>query len=126
MAVFLQTVFAFPVAIFTTLLLICVLFWLVGAVGIFDIDGLEVSDGEAVSASGLGGLLLKFKLHEIPFTVLITVVCLLAWICSYVLFRVLQTPTANIGVLYYAFGTANVVASACGRLCFNLHCLKTV
>lgn len=115
MTQFLATIFAFPVVIYTTLLLLCVLFWLVGAIGIFQFDTLEVSDvsidGETVTVSGLAGLLLKFKLAEIPFTVLITVICLLSWLTSYVLFRMTPTSFQSIKLVHYGISLVNILMS---------------
>lgn len=113
MMLFLETIFAFPVVIYTGLLLLCVLFWLIGAIDIFQLDSLDISpEGDAGSVNVLGGILLKFKLHEIPFTIVITVLILLAWLSSYIIFRLFQMPMKDVGLLYYGLGFANVFISA--------------
>ncbi|MGL4675772.1 MAG: hypothetical protein ACRCXK_13025, partial [Wohlfahrtiimonas sp.] len=112
MMLFLETIFAFPVVIYTTLLLLCIVFWLFGAIDIFQLDSLDISpEGDAGSLNALGGILLKFKLHEIPFTVVATFVSLFAWLTSYLIFRTIQMPMKEITLLYYGVGLANVLAS---------------
>lgn len=112
MMLFLETIFAFPVVIYTTLLLLCIVFWLIGAIDIFQLDSLDISpEGDAGSLNALGGILLKFKLHEIPFTVVATFVALFAWLTSYLIFRTLQMPMKEITLLYYGLGLANILVS---------------
>lgn len=113
MMLFLETIFAFPVVIYTTLLLLCIIFWLIGAIDIFQLDSLDISpEGDAGSLNALGGILLKFKLHEIPFTVVATFVALFAWLTSYFIFRMLQMPMKDVALLYYGVGLANILVSA--------------
>lgn len=112
MMLFLETIFAFPVVIYTTLLLLCVFFWLIGAIDIFQLDSLDISpEGDAGAVNALGGILLKFKLHEIPFTVVATFVALFAWLTSYLIFRTLQMPMKEITLLYYGVGLINILVS---------------
>lgn len=112
MMLFLETIFAFPVVIYTTLLLLCIVFWLIGAIDIFQLDSLDISpEGDAGSLNALGGILLKFKLHEIPFTVVATFVALFAWLTSYLIFHTLQMPMKEITLLYYGLGLANILVS---------------
>lgn len=113
MTLFLETIFSFPVVIYTTLLLISVLFWLFGAIDIFQSDSLDASsvDSDAGLASGLNGILLKFKLNEIPFTIVLTFIFLFAWLSSYILYRIFQTPMKGIALIYYGIGVANLLSS---------------
>lgn len=112
MMLFLETIFAFPVVIYTTLLLLCVFFWLIGAIDIFQLDSLDISpEGDIGSLNALAGILLKFKLHEIPFTVVATCVALFAWLTSYGIFRTLQMPMKDVSLIYYGLGFANILVS---------------
>lgn len=112
MMLFLETIFAFPVVIYTTLLLIFVFFWLIGVIDIFQLDSLDIdADADAGPSSALGGVLLKFKLHEIPFTVVATFVSLFAWLSSYIIFRSFQMPVKEMAFLYYGLGFANIIIS---------------
>lgn len=112
MMLFLETIFAFPVVIYTTLLLLCVFFWLIGAIDIFQLNSLDISpEGDTGSLNALGGILLKFKLHEIPFTVVATCVALFAWLTSYGIFRTLQMPMKDVPLIYYGLGFANILVS---------------
>ena len=78
----------FPTAIFSVALIVVGLFWLLAIVGLVDIDffDLEIEIDAETDASGLGplaGLLLKFGLHGVPVTVVISVLVLLSWLFCY-------------------------------------------
>lgn len=88
----------FPTVIFSTLLGIVVIYWIVGALGIVDL-GLS-SDAEIeidadvdadVSAGGIAGLFLTFGLTGIPFTLIISIIILICWLISiYLQFYILS------------------------------------
>lgn len=91
---FVYTAFAFPTVVFTFLLGLAVLFWLVSLFGLFDmdslVDGLDGGDGGFDDTGGfLAGLLWRFRLVGYPLTLVFTVVALLGWwICYYAMFFV--------------------------------------
>jgi len=85
-----QTVMSFPTVIFTVLLIICLLYWLVAVLGLVDLDVLDVDlDGDIDSAdsleaqNGIAGLLLKFGLGGVPLTITVTSIALFGWLISY-------------------------------------------
>jgi len=85
-----QTVMSFPTVIFTVLLIICLLYWLVAVLGLVDLDVLDVDlDGDIDTAdsleaqNGIAGLLLKFGLGGVPLTITITSIALFGWLISY-------------------------------------------
>ena len=85
-----QTVTSFPTVIFTVMLLVCVFYWAVAALGLvdldiidFDMDGdIDINDSVEMQA-GVSGLLLKLGLNHVPFTIVITIATLIAWVLSY-------------------------------------------
>lgn len=89
---FVYTAFSFPTVVFTFLLALSLLFWLVSLVGLFDsdglVDGLDGGDGGLDSAGGfLAGLLWRFRLVGYPLTVVFTLLTLLGWwICYYAMY----------------------------------------
>ncbi|WP_392562317.1 hypothetical protein RHO12_02200 [Orbus sturtevantii] len=106
MELFFAIFFSFPVIIFSTLLTLCVLYWLVAAIGILHIDCLDVDfDGiDASPSTGLGGLLLKWGFNEVPMTLIITLISLFGWIFSYLCLRYILIHFITISWLYYLAG----------------------
>lgn len=110
---FLTTCFSFPVNIFTGLLIIAALYWLVASLGLLDIDtldmdidpggGADIGDigdigdvggpdmaggahnmaGGAHSMGALASLLFHLGLYGVPMTLILTFICLVGWFVSY-------------------------------------------
>ena len=105
----------FPTVIYSTLLGIVVIYWLVGMLGIIDLDlapdadlDIELDTDVTASAGALTGLLLTFGLTGVPFTLVISIVLLVSWLISiyaqiYV-FSLLDTVW-----LYYLVGIISTV-----------------
>lgn len=105
---FVYTAFSFPTVVFTFLLALGVLFWLVSLFGLFDsdslLDGLDGGDGSFEGAGGfLAALLWRFRLVGYPLTVVFTVVALIGWwICYYAMF--FMAPALPFDWLRYVVG----------------------
>ncbi|AFU99470.1 hypothetical protein [Simiduia agarivorans] len=92
---FYQNIASFPTFIFTFFLLLTVLYWLVAVLGFVSIDVLDFDipdvDGDLNAGSYkdlstpdvLAGLMLKFGLHGVPVTIIISLVSLVGWLISY-------------------------------------------
>lgn len=91
---FYQNIASFPTAIFTFILAICVLYWLVAVLGIVDIDVLDFDiadvDGELGANQSnlstpdmLAGLMMKFGLYGVPVTIIVSFIALFGWFISY-------------------------------------------
>ena len=95
----------FPTAIYSTLLGIAVVYWLVGLLGIIDLDfsadaDLDIDADSDVSVGGLSGLLLTFGLTGVPFTLVISIIILVCWLISFYLQYYLLTWLPS-GWIYY-------------------------
>lgn len=93
---FYQNISSFPTVVFTFLLLLCLLYWLVAMLGFVDIDVLDFdaadldpdfdfshSNNHLSSPDALAGLVLRFGLVGVPVTVILSLISLFGWLLSY-------------------------------------------
>ncbi|MGD8592768.1 MAG: ubiquinone biosynthesis protein [Gammaproteobacteria bacterium] len=86
MADFLNIVSSFPTVVFTVLLGVIFLYWLLAILGAVDIDMLDLDvdvDADASGVGGLTGLLSTLGLSGPPVTVILSVLVVLSWLFSY-------------------------------------------
>lgn len=85
-----QTVTSFPTVVYTVLLIICVLYWVVAVFGIvdlelldFDLDG-DIDATDSIEAqNGIAGILLKLGLNGVPLTIVLSIISLIGWLLCY-------------------------------------------
>lgn len=106
MSEFLSIVFGFPTLLYTGLLSLTLLYWLLSMMGLsdFDIDGVDI-DGidtaessliaEGVDAVDSSGFLSKFKLDGIPLTISLSLVIFLSWVISFLLVYYYQSEVTD-------------------------------
>jgi len=94
---FLLTIVSFPTVIFTLVLGVAVLYWLCAAMGLVDIEVLDMElpelDGQmSLNAQGehtftemFAGILLRLGLNGVPITIIITFIAIVGWLISYYL-----------------------------------------
>lgn len=82
MEIFLQVSLAFPTVIFSFLLCLAVLYWVIVAFGLIEIDVLDVEADSALEGPA-AALLSKLKLRDIPLTLVFTLLAFFAWFISY-------------------------------------------
>lgn len=114
MEIFLHTALSFPTALFSFLLCVAILYWCVAALGIFEVDLLDIEadsalDNQALQPEGFAGLLLKLGLNGVPLTLVLTLLFFFAWMASYFV-ELLLLRHLPLGVLRYPLGL--VVACA--------------
>ena len=115
---FYQNISSFPTAIFTFILALCVLYWLLAVFGIVDIDFLDIEgietdfefDSEVSTANAMAGVMLKFGLNGVPVTIIISFLSLFGWLLSYYSVHYLS-PLIPDGVLYYLYGLLVFIAA---------------
>ncbi|EAR07827.1 OB-fold-containig protein [Reinekea blandensis] len=120
MDTFLHISLSFPTAIWTTALLICLLFLVIAMLGMadFDIPGVDVDldvDADA-ELPGVAGWLSTFGLTGVPVPVILTLLALYAWLASY--FAAYLVMPSEAGLMSWLIGTvislgAFVVAIPC-------------
>ncbi len=126
MNAFHQIVTSFPTAIFTVLLIICMLYWIIAVLGMVDLDVLDLDyDGDIDTADstsaqeGIAGLLLKFGLGGVPLTIVLTFISIFGWLfCyygTYLLIPLIPTAAlkivASIGLLLISIYAAVMLTS---------------
>lgn len=117
MDVFLQIVFSYPTVVYSVLLAVVVVYWLVAMLGMVD---LELIDGwlnadvaetvEAVDGNSLAGALAKFGLAGLPLMIVVTALALTAWVVSYYADYLLLRHLPG-GVFRLLTGTGVMIAS---------------
>lgn len=113
MELFLHSALAFPTVLFSFLLCLAVLYWLVAALGILEIDVLDgdfAGDGEGLELEGLAGLLLRLGLGGVPVTLVLTLLVFFAWFASYFV-ELLLLRHLPLGWLRYPLGLAVAAAA---------------
>lgn len=98
----------YPTLIYSVLLGIVVVYWIIGMLGIIDLDfagdaDIEVDADVDVSVGGLSGLLLTFGLTGVPFTLVISIIILICWLISFYAQFYLLSWLPD-GWLYYLMG----------------------
>lgn len=111
MELFLHSALAFPTVLFSFLLCLAILYWLVAALGILEVDVLDgdfAADGEGLELEGLAGLLLKLGLGGVPVTLVLTLLVFFAWFASYFI-ELSLLRHLPLGWLRYPLGLAMAV-----------------
>jgi len=83
---FLSTALSFPTLIFSVLLTVAVMYWLMAMVGLLELDILDaiaLPDGAEIEPGGAAGLLMKLGLDGVPVTVIATGFIFFGWIFTY-------------------------------------------
>ena len=81
MDAFLSTSLEFPTLAYSVLLGACVLYWLLAATGLVEIDGLDL--GIDAEADGIAGILGRLGLNGVPLMLVATLVVFFAWVATY-------------------------------------------
>lgn len=115
MELFVQTALSFPVVVLSFALCVAILYWLVAAMGILDVDLLDIEvdsslENHSLQPEGLAGLLLKLGLNGVPVTLILTLLFFFAWLLCYFaeLFLLRFLP---LGILRYPLGLLVVGAA---------------
>ncbi|WP_339522594.1 hypothetical protein [Pseudomonas sp. EA_35y_Pfl2_R111] len=115
MELFIQTALSFPVVLLSFALCVAILYWLVAAMGIVDVDLLDIEvdsslENHALQPEGLAGLLLKLGLNGVPVTLILTLLFFFAWALCYFA-ELLLLRFLPLGILRYPLGLLVVTAA---------------
>lgn len=103
----------FPTVIYSTLLGIIIIYWLIGMLGLVDLDfagdiDIDVDSDVDMSVGGLTGLMLTFGFAGIPFSLVISIIILICWLISVYLQFYLLAWLPD-GWLFYLAGTVSSI-----------------
>ena len=121
---FLNTALTFPTVVFSVLLIIVILFWLVTIVGLADIDMFEADvelETQANTAS-TSGIFNNLGLSEVPLTVSASIIIMTAWLIS-IYSQAWFLAEFKSHSLYYVFGA--LIILACSIISLPLSALIT-
>lgn len=82
---FLQTALTFPTLIYSVLLAVCAVYWLLAATGLADGDMVDAlaGDGDPGDAGGAAAMISKLGLGGVPVMIVATTLVFTAWIGTY-------------------------------------------
>jgi len=119
---FYQNLASYPTVIFSFLLLLVVLYWLVAILGFVEIDvldfdvpeldgALDINPESGMSTPGvMGGMMLRYGLAGVPVTIIISFVALFGWlICYYASYFLLSW--ASSGIIRFVLGSVILIVS---------------
>lgn len=107
MPLFISIITTFPTVIFTVLLSVAVLYWLISLSGLVDSDVVE-GDLDDSGSLALGGLLATLGLHGVPLPLVITLLALAGWLFSYFVTLLLGIHL-NPGLLLWLFNSVVLI-----------------
>ena len=90
---FLNIALSFPTVVFSFVLAVMVVYWLIALLGMVEIDALDnlaLPDGDGLELEGLSGLLMRLGLAGIPLTIILTMLAFFSWFVSYYAIYLLQ------------------------------------
>lgn len=96
MSAFLEIILEFPTIVYSILLGVVFLYWIIAAVGLVDIDAFDLDmdidadmdvdsdvDVNAEGTEGLAGLLVTWGLTGVPLTVVVSLLVMVSWLLTY-------------------------------------------
>lgn len=111
---FIQTALTFPTLIYSIVLTVCILYWLMASTGLVDMDGADhilVGDGDAGDWHSAAGILSRLGLGRVPIMIVLTLIAFFGWLVTYYfqLFFINLVPGS--GVMRYVIGTGVAIAA---------------
>lgn len=113
MEAFLNISLAFPTVVFSFMLAVMVVYWLIALLGLAEIellDNLALPDSDGLQLEGLAGLLMRLGLAGIPLTIILTALVFFCWLISYYA-AYLLSPLLGVGLLRYLLGAGIAVGA---------------
>jgi hypothetical protein len=110
MEIFLQTALSFPTVLFSFLLCLAIVYWAIVALGLVEVDLLDVEADSLLAGEGVAALLSKLKLNGVPVTLVLSLLFAGAWFLSYFA-ELLVLSHLPLGLLRYPLGLVVAVVA---------------
>ncbi|GAC1031872.1 hypothetical protein thsps21_27000 [Pseudomonas sp. No.21] len=110
MDIFLQTALSFPTVLFSFLLCLAIVYWAIVALGLVEVDLLDVEADSLLAGDGVAALLSKLKLNGVPVTLVLSLLFAGAWFLSYFA-ELLVLSHLPLGLLRYPLGLVVAVVA---------------
>ena len=114
---FLDATVAYPTVVFSTLLGVVLVYWILALIGVVDVDNASVdidtdvqADAGAENIGDLAAFLVAFGLNGVPFSVVVTLMTLVAWTMS-CLAGMWLLPLVPTSILQFVAGTGVLLVS---------------
>ncbi len=110
MEIFLQTALSFPTVLFSFLLCLAIVYWAIVALGLVEVDLLDVEADSLLAGDGVAALLSKLKLNGVPVTLVLSLLFAGSWFLSYFA-ELLVLSHLPLGLLRYPLGLVVAVVA---------------
>ncbi|MDW3711727.1 MULTISPECIES: OB-fold-containig protein [Pseudomonas] len=110
MEIFLQTALSFPTVLFSFLLCLAIVYWAIVALGLVEVDLLDVEADSLLAGEGVAALLSKLKLNGVPVTLVLSLLFAGSWFLSYFA-ELLVLSHLPLGLLRYPLGLVVAVVA---------------
>ncbi len=106
METFFVVAFSFPTVVFSVLLCVAIIYWLISLLGMGDMD----ADGDIDAGGDFSGLMVTLGLQGVPLPLVLTLLFLTGWLASYFVDLIFGAfiPT---GLLHWLYGAAVVIVA---------------
>ncbi len=118
MTTFYQIISSFPTFIYSVLLIVCIVYWVVAVLGLVELDILDMDmDGDidlhdsTAAQEGIAGVLMRLGLNGVPLTIVITFISAIGWVISYYAIYLLSPFVPDIFVFMLPFKIATLFVS---------------
>lgn len=106
METFFAVAFSFPTVIFSVLLCVAIIYWLISLSGMGDVD----AEGDIDASGDFSGLMVTLGLQGVPLPLVLTLVFLTGWLSSYFIDLLFGSLVPS-GLIHWLYGAAVVVVS---------------
>jgi len=106
METFFVVAFSFPTVVFSVLLCVAIIYWLISLLGMGDVE----TDGDIDAGGDFSGLMVTLGLQGVPLPLVLTLLFLTGWLASYFMDLVFGALIPA-GLLHWLFGAAVIFAA---------------
>ncbi len=106
METFFVVAFSFPTVVFSVLLCVAIVYWLISLLGMGDVE----TDGDIDAGGNFSGLMVTLGLQGVPLPLVLTLLFLIGWLASYFIDLVFGSVIPA-GLLHWLYAAAVIFAA---------------